>query len=57
MPAGGGSAVVQSGLSEPRLSEMSIPSRKRMAWHEVSETLRSLKGSGGGGGGMDYIRG
>ena len=50
MPAGGGSAVVQSGLSEPRLSEMSIPSRKRMAWHEVSETLRSLKGSGGGGG-------
>ena len=34
MPAGGqerGSVVIQGGLSEPNLSEMGIPSEKRVA--------------------------
>lgn len=45
---GGGSAVVQSGLSEPSLSEMGNPSGKRVARHEVLQTLRNLKGGAHG---------
>lgn len=41
--AGEWSVVIQGGLSRPSLSEVGIPSEKRVAWPEMSETLRSLR--------------